>query len=453
MAVKVISLLDGFDEDVLRNHQHYARLYQYTHQWVETRAYAHPRLKAAFKYDYLLQQLKSMDEGDLVVMVDAQSAFFQPMDVRHLMVGRDSMVVNGPSDPDMPEITMCNLIIVRNTGANRAILYDILTALHGTLALQECPDEEVLLQKLSVVGINTVLGDTYINVDWRITNWFSAKIFVVYLGATGSWDGERVHRNQVRHLTRDMNLEKVLLKQINSALIDGMPMMKTPSYPAISEDAVSHYNAESRIALVTLYTHHITSYARISEHNVKRYCDRHGYAYHVYRAIPSELDPAISGSWVRSWLLKHNIAQHDWVIWIDADVLFRNQEIKLEDILDGRDILLAKDLCAWPFNSGVMGFRNTPVNVDLIDKIWQRMLEVNDKSTVYSDQGDQFHTINVVCENNMLNEDNITNCLTINTAPPMSNHSTFLTHYVGWGEPYRSVYMAHDDAISQSQRR
>jgi hypothetical protein len=250
-------------------------------------------------------------------------------------------------------------------------------------------------------------------------------------------------------LSHDSNLEKVMLRQINDHFIEGKPMMQAPNYPAISDDAVSHFNPESKIALVTLYTHHITTYARVSEHNVKRYCDRHGYAYHVYRAIPEELDPSINGTWVKSWLLKNNIANHDWIIWVDADVLFRNQIQKLEPLLEGRDVLFAKDLCAWPINAGIMGFRNTPANVELIDKIWQRMLEVNDKSTVYSDQGDQFHTINVLTENNILSEATVLNCLSINTAPPMSNTDSLLTHYVGWGEPYRSIYMAHDDAISQ----
>ena len=452
MTVKVISLLDRYDEVVLRNHQYYARLYGYTHQSIETRMYPHAHLKVTYKYNYLLQQLKSMDEGDIVMMIDHHSVVFCPIDVNVLMSGRDSVVVNGPTDVDAADIPMTNFLLVRNTAVIRATLHEILAALHGVLGSQDHPDEEVLLQKFSVLGINTGIGDTYINVDWRINDWFKSKIFVVFLGASNSWtDDGRTMRQKVRHMTHDANLERLLMRQINDHFIEGKPMMQAPNYPAISDDAVSHFNPEAKIALVTLYTHHITTYARVSEHNVKRYCDRHGYAYHVYRAIPEELDPNINGTWVKSWLLKNNIANHDWIIWVDADVLFRNQIQKLEPLLEGRDVLFAKDLCAWPINAGIMGFRNTPANVELIDKIWQRMLEVNDKSTVYSDQGDQFHTINVLGDNGILNEKNIVNCLSINTAPPMSTPATFLTHYVGWGEPYRSVYMAHDDMLSQRQ--
>lgn len=449
MTVKILSLFHRYDEHVLRNHQHYAGLYGYVHQWVETANYAHAKLKVVYKYNYLMQQLKAMNEGDIVVMLDAHSVVVQPIDVEGLMNGRDSIIVQGPTDAGAADMVMSNMLILRNTAGNRAILHDMLIALHGTLATQDNPVEEQLLQQFPLLGNNTAWADVLLNVDWRVIGWYNLKVFVLFVGATASWRDGRVSHDEVRHLGHDLNFEKVLVQQVNGALMDGKPLMQLPNYPAVSNDAVSHFNPEARIALVTLYTHHINSYARVSEHNVKRYCDRHGYAYHVYRGIPAELDPNINGTWVKSWLLKNNIANHDWVIWVDADVLFKNQTQKLEPILEGRDLLFAKDLCAWPFNAGIMGFRNTPDNVALIDKIWQRMVEVKDKSTIYSDQGDQFHTINVVDEHGLLNERNITNALTINTAPPMSTVDTFLTHYVGVNEPNRSIYMAHDDALSQ----
>jgi hypothetical protein len=96
-----------------------------------------------------------------------------------------------------------------------------------------------------------------------------------------------------------------------------------------------------------------------------------------------------------------------------------------------------------------MGFRNTGANAELLEKIWQRVTGVDDKSSVYSSQGDQFHTIEVLREAGMLNEQYIVDCLSINTPPQLATSDTLLTHYLGWGEPYRSVYMADDDATSQ----
>ena len=443
---KIITICEHQNDDLLRNHQHYAQLYGYTHQWVETGFMAHEKLRTAYKYNYLLQNLKASAEGELVLLLDGHTAIFRPISIEDAMVGRDAFVCLGPESAGVECLPLNNLLIVRNTEANREILHRMLIALHGVLAGQDHHLNEFdLLREFGMLPTNAVLLDAYINVRWTIPNWFNAKIFAVGLGMGVGYDAAGVVTYDMTH---DTNLEKMLLGRINATLIDGAPIMQVPDYPAISDDAVSHFNPDARIALVTLYTHHITTYARVSEHNVKRYCDRHGYAYHVYRAIPPELDENINGTWVKSWLLKNNIANHDWVIWVDADVLFKNQAQKLEPILAGCDLLFAKDLCAWPINAGIMGFRNTPENVELIAKIWQRMLEVNDKSTTYSDFGDQHHTINVLRENNILSEANVLNCLTINTSPQMSNGETLLTHYVGWGDPYRSIYMAHDDAIS-----
>ena len=451
---KVISFFERMDEDVLRNHQHYCRLMGYTHEWVESAFLSHEKLRTAYKYNVLLDHLKSSQDNELVLMLDAHGLIMHPLALEQLMVGMDSLIISGPTEVNKPEIVYNNMVIVRNTEAIRQTLFEMLMALHGRLAGQDeqGAEEELLLKKFNVMASNTIFGDVHLNLSWRITTWAQSKIFVVFLGSPASFDDNgHITRNALHQLIHDANLERLLVKQINGHFIEGKPLLETPNYPAISEDAVSHFNPHSKIALVTLYTHHINTYARVSEHNVKRYCDRHGYAYHVYRGIPSELDPALNGTWVKSWLLKKHISDHEWIIWVDADVMFRNQTIKLENILEGRDLLFAKDLCAWPINAGIMGFRNTPENIELVARIWQRMLEVNDKSTVYSDQGDQHHTIKELYESNLINEKNIANCLTINTSPPMSSPDSLLTHYVGWGEPYRSIYMAHHDV--ESQRR
>lgn len=43
------------------------------------------------------------------------------------------------------------------------------------------------------------------------------------------------------------------------------------------------------IALVTLYTPNIGSYARIAKRNFRHYCDAHGYTLYVHRDIPAEI--------------------------------------------------------------------------------------------------------------------------------------------------------------------
>lgn len=442
-----ISVFEHLDQQVLRNHQHYCRLFGYPHRWLETAHIAHPMLRQAYRYHALLQELRQAADNDWVLLLDCNAVIFHPLAMDTLLAGRDALLVKGPcrNPSGEPCFVMNNMLALRNTAENRKILHDIVFILHKGLIRDEMGRSELsLLEKFPALDINAMIGGSYVNVSWRITNWFDARIFMVSLAPLPSADSEPNH-----DILFDQRMKNLLVRQINGALIDGLPLLKTPAYPALSSEPKSSFNPQARIALVTLYTHHIADYARISEHNVKRYCDRHGYAYHVYRAIPEQLDSNISGSWVKSWLLARHLADHDWVIWIDADILFTNPSKKLEPLLANRDLLFAKDIGGWELNSGVMAFRNTAENAALLEQIWQCVNRVDDKSSVYSSQGDQFHTIEALRAAGKLDEQSIVDCLTINTPPQFSTADTLLTHYFGWGEPYRSVYMADDDAMSQ----
>lgn len=247
--------------------------------------------------------------------------------------------------------------------------------------------------------------------------------------AGGGWRDEILH---------DANLQALLVREANRALVHRQPVLQPPRYPALGNEQLTSINPGARIAFLTLYTHHVETYARVSQHNVCRYCERHGYAYHVYREIPEGIGPSIDGSWVRTWLLQPHLADHDWVIWVDADVLFYNQSRPIEPLLEGRDLLLAKDVCAWLFNSGVMGFRNTPRNLDLLRRIWSRIGEVADKSGFYSSMGDQFYTNEGLKQEGLLDEGSVLDNLTISTPPLLAGEDTLLVHFVSLVEPYRS---------------
>ncbi|MDB5769221.1 MAG: hypothetical protein JWQ61_4035 [Collimonas fungivorans] len=445
-----ISVFERLDPQVLRNHQHYCSLFSYPHRWVETAHIAHPMLRQAYRYHVLLQELRQAADNDWVLLLDCNAVIVHPLAMETLLAGRDALLVKGPtrSPSGEPRVVMNNMLALRNTAENRKILHDIVFILHKALIRDEIGRSELsLLEQFPALEVNAMIGDSYVNVSWYISKWFDARIFMLNLGPWPSAEGEPDH-----DILFDLRMKNLLVRQVNGALIDGLPLLKTPAYPALSDEPLSSFNPQGKIALVTLYTHHIADYARISEHNVKRYCDRHGYAYHVYRAIPEQLDSSISGSWVKSWLLARHLADHDWVIWIDADILFTNPSKKMEPLLANRDLLFAKDIGGWELNSGVMAFRNTAENAALLEQIWQCVSQVDDKSSVYSSQGDQFHTIEALRAAGKLNEQSIVDCLAINTPPQFSTSDTLLTHYFGWGEPYRSVYMADDDAMSQRNR-
>jgi hypothetical protein len=149
------------------------------------------------------------------------------------------------------------------------------------------------------------------------------------------------------------------------------------------------------------------------------------------------------------WLLQQHITHHQWVIWVDADTLFLNQTRRIDDLLEGRDLLLAKDVGGWSFNSGVMGFETRRAMPNCLRASGQRIGEVDDKSSVYSSQGDQYYTNEVLSEEGLSTTDVIVDNLSINTPPCLASDETLLVHFINLDEPYRSVYMASMDAASQ----
>ncbi|MDZ4354884.1 MAG: galactosyl transferase GMA12/MNN10 family protein, partial [Variovorax sp.] len=97
----------------------------------------------------------------------------------------------------------------------------------------------------------------------------------------------------------------------------------------------------------------------------------------------------------------------------------------------------------------VMGFRHTEGNLALLTQLWERITGVDDKSTVYASQGDQYYTNVVLGEHGLIGDAVITDLLSINTPPHLAGDDSLLVHFVGLGEPYRSVYMADVDARSK----
>lgn len=444
-----LSFLQRRDEAVLRNHAHYCRLYGYPHQWIESDRILHPALRDSAKYSEILRRLRTLEEGDWLLFLDGDSVVFHPVAVDVLMQGRDLLAVEGPPVGSRTGSAMTNMMAVRNTAANRAMLHALIVdSGHVIARVTKRLDEAARLRPAGLLGCNAMEQGIYVNVSWRIAQWFQASIFVVNLGPLPVEVDDELGEDMLH----DLNLQHLLVDQINEALMRGRPVLQPPSYPELSAAAVESYSPEAPIAFLTLYTPHIQTYARVSEHNVRRYCERHGHAYHVYRDIPASIGPNINGSWIRSWLINQHLSRHEWVIWVDADVVFYNQSKRIEPLLEGRDLLLAKDVGAWQFNSGVMGFRNTPANARLLDRIWERIGGVADKSGVYSSQGDQYYTNEVLTEEGLVGEPHILDNLSINTPPHLAGDDTLLVHFINLGEPYRSVYMAAMDARSQRNR-
>lgn len=445
-----LSFLHRRDEDVLRNHAHYCRLHGYPHLSIESSdSISHPTLRMIHRYSEILRHLRGLQEGDWLLFLDSDAVVFKPVPVERVLWGRDTLIAEGPSIGGVPGQVMTNMLLLRNTSANRRMLHAMVEDASFVVALErERLNESARLHDVDVLPCNAIVANTYVHLSWRTAGWQNAQIFVLNLAPLPVQGRDGALAEDMLH---DLTLQSMLVRQINRAQTHGAPVLQPPAYPALSDEPLSSYNTDARIAFVTLYTSHIATYARVSEHNVKRYCDRHGYAYHVYREIPEKLGPEIKGNWAKCWVLQQHLAQHEWVVWIDADMLFVNPAQPFAPLLEDRDLLFAKDVGAWKLNSGLMGFRNTPSNVELLDSLSRRIAEVHDKSTVYSSMGDQYYVNAELRERELDGEGPVIDMVTVNTPHYLRTDGTLLMHFLGLAEPYRSVYMADQDQLSLRQ--
>jgi hypothetical protein len=442
-----LSFLAAPDAEVSRNHAHYAGLHGYDLVETGPGRLVHPVVRAHIKYSEILRRLRALAPDDLLIFLDGDSVILHPAPLESLMAGRESLLARGPDLGSEPGAVMSNMMIFRNTPEVRHHLHQVINIICDVLARPPPRfDETAALAPLGLLDCNAAVAGVFVNVTWWPFNWFEAPTFTAYLGPLSRMDA---HGQAYGHYLHDPNLQALLARDVNAFLMGGQAPMATPDYPPVDDAPSAHVEPAAKIAFVSLYTPHIRHYGRIAEHNVRRYCARHGHGYHIYREIPAPLDPAMAGSWAKPWLLKRHLAAHEWVIWIDADMLFLDQSRAIAPLLEGRDLLFAKDLTAWPMNSGFMAFRNTPANETLLDTLCDVIARVEDKSTVYASLGDQFYICQTLEAEGLLTEANVVDNLTVNTPAVYADESTLLAHYLALSDPYRAFYMARADALSR----
>jgi GR25 family glycosyltransferase involved in LPS biosynthesis len=203
----------------------------------------------------------------------------------------------------------------------------------------------------------------------------------------------------------------------------------------------SCFNAGKKIGIVSLYTDEIKDYAKYSEQDIKEYCLKNDYTFHIYR---NSLDKSSSGNWSKAQAIMNHIQDHDSIVWMDSDVLIYNPENKFEDIInkctENKKIIACEDIGAnnkklpkgSMFNSGVVIFKNHQYTVNLI----QKWLDFDgDKSSLYASGGDQEILCNIIKKSDpFLFNVKIFPMNKFNTDPRMIDDDTFIVHFMAY--PY-----------------
>tara|TARA_R110001599_G_scaffold133843_1_gene311477 strand:- start:344 stop:2539 length:2196 start_codon:yes stop_codon:yes gene_type:complete len=222
------------------------------------------------------------------------------------------------------------------------------------------------------------------------------------------------------------------LKYISTQL----PKAKTP------KDKFIAYNPGQRIAIVSLYTKEIADYAVHSENSIKEYCEKQNYTFYIYR---EKIEENASPNWSKPQALLNHIDDHDYIVWMDSDILILNPEKELESIIEKapkKFILATKDIgdhCM--LNSGVLFFKSHQYTKKLITK-WRDFN--GDKSSLYASGGDQ----EILCETLRKSDGfgfnrKIFEMNEFNTDPRLVNEDTFILHFMAYPYELKKIFMSY----------
>jgi hypothetical protein len=439
----VLSYFSRPSTPALVNHRRYAASFGYYHRVIDaSAAHDNATLRVLHKYETLLAILQNMPEDDLMVLLTDYSAIVTPIPLERLMMDRARLLAHAPARPE----ALTDVQIWRNTAENRALLLSKARGCHlGRKAgpedcelMSDCSDIDFFC---SIDGIHPIFP-AGCNFD---PLWMQRPTFAIAIG-----DALPDERGSLfpSHVWRSSRFTDVLIDYINHYMQFGTLELQSPSRLTDIDAPLSVYNQNSALAFVMLYTPepHVRDYARLCERNLRCYCDHNGYAFYVYRDRPSEAGFDASGNWYKPIVLRRALDAHDWVVWVDADTLVVDRHRRIEPLLAGRDRLFARDIGMWPLNAGVMAFRNTHDNRALLDDLSAQFAAIDDKSSVYASQGDQFFFINALRNRDMLTDNDVVSFVLINTPWSLRQPDSFIVHYYGMWPRMRTIMMTYDEA-------
>ncbi|MEZ2352458.1 hypothetical protein [Caballeronia sp. RCC_10] len=126
---------------------------------------------------------------------------------------------------------------------------------------------------------------------------------------------------------------------------DDRRLFDRPPPEHVTDEPLTVYQPGRPIAVVSLYTPNIASYARYGEASLRAYGERNGYTLYQHRNVPAGFPREACGNWSKPFLLDKYLPHHEWVFWVDADILVTDPAVRLERFTEGRDRILTADIC------------------------------------------------------------------------------------------------------------
>lgn len=125
-------------------------------------------------------------------------------------------------------------------------------------------------------------------------------------------------------------------------------------------------------------------YAMVSESNFRAYAEARDVTLYIYRGVP-DVYAGLHSTWVKPYLVLRHLPSHEYVSWVDADVLISKRFI----LPEGDDVIVYRDPGDWLFNAGFMTFKNTEKAKAYLQAVIARCEALDDRSSLYVNGGDQ----------------------------------------------------------------
>jgi hypothetical protein len=138
------------------------------------------------------------------------------------------------------------------------------------------------------------------------------------------------------------------------------------------------------IAIITSYTNHIRwdnygkcDYGDFSSLNHHEYANKHGYSY-VKKIVNDEDYKDWHPTWIKIDVIRTYLPIFDYIVWIDADAVFHNKEIKVEDFIENDvDLVIPKleidrvsGIVHTNTTTGFMIWKNSEWSLNILNELW-----------------------------------------------------------------------------------
>mmetsp|Transcript_18188 Transcript_18188/g.35723 ORF Transcript_18188/g.35723 Transcript_18188/m.35723 type:complete len:394 (-) Transcript_18188:225-1406(-) len=127
-------------------------------------------------------------------------------------------------------------------------------------------------------------------------------------------------------------------------------------------------SSKMKLGIVTFFGNMDPEMRAASIANKETYAARHGYDVIV---ADEDIDKSRPAAWSKFIILKKYLDKYQYLMWMDADALFMNMTIRVEDLIDSHhELFFARDEA--DINSGIFLIRNSEWSKWWLDQAWDQ---------------------------------------------------------------------------------